>query len=192
MAREGITYFGIGLGQLPQPVIGSGDGRPDGMRRPRHRRGRLHRHLRRRAAAGAATTVLGIDDLNSYYDPSLKAARLARLTGRDGFTFRRARSCRTGRRWRRSFGEQRVRPGDPPGRPGGGPLLAREPGGVRRQQPGRLPDDPRGLPPRTDAAPRLRLDQLGLRRQHAGSPSRRTTASTTRSASTPRPSGRTS
>lgn len=33
--------------------------------------------------------VLGIDDLNSYYDPALKAARLARLEGRRGFTFRR-------------------------------------------------------------------------------------------------------
>ncbi|MAM74523.1 NAD-dependent epimerase/dehydratase family protein [uncultured Tistrella sp.] len=33
--------------------------------------------------------VLGIDDLNSYYDPALKAARLAQLEGRRGFTFRR-------------------------------------------------------------------------------------------------------
>jgi UDP-glucuronate 4-epimerase len=31
--------------------------------------------------------VLGIDDLNSYYTPSLKRDRLARLTARDGFTF---------------------------------------------------------------------------------------------------------
>ncbi|WP_372055645.1 GDP-mannose 4,6-dehydratase [Tistrella mobilis] len=33
--------------------------------------------------------VIGIDDLNGYYDPALKAARLARLAGRDGFVFRR-------------------------------------------------------------------------------------------------------
>jgi UDP-glucuronate 4-epimerase len=31
--------------------------------------------------------VVGIDNLNSYYDPSLKAARLARLSGRKGFSF---------------------------------------------------------------------------------------------------------
>ncbi len=31
--------------------------------------------------------VVGIDNLNAYYDPTLKAARLARLTGRPGFTF---------------------------------------------------------------------------------------------------------
>jgi UDP-glucuronate 4-epimerase len=33
--------------------------------------------------------VVGIDNLNDYYDPTLKAARLARLEGRDGFEFRR-------------------------------------------------------------------------------------------------------
>jgi UDP-glucuronate 4-epimerase len=31
--------------------------------------------------------VLGIDDLNSYYDPALKQARLDRLTPRNGFSF---------------------------------------------------------------------------------------------------------
>lgn len=31
--------------------------------------------------------VVGIDNLNSYYDPALKAARLARLSGRKGFSF---------------------------------------------------------------------------------------------------------
>src|SRR3546814_7891767 len=34
-------------------------------------------------------SVIGIDDLNGYYDPALKQARLARLSGRNGFTFRR-------------------------------------------------------------------------------------------------------
>ncbi len=33
--------------------------------------------------------VLGLDDLNPYYDVRLKAARLARLQARPGFTFRR-------------------------------------------------------------------------------------------------------
>ncbi|RWC96316.1 MAG: NAD-dependent epimerase/dehydratase family protein [Mesorhizobium sp.] len=31
--------------------------------------------------------VIGIDNMNSYYDPALKAARLARLSGRKGFSF---------------------------------------------------------------------------------------------------------
>jgi len=33
--------------------------------------------------------VVGIDDLNDYYDPALKEARLARLRERDGFAFER-------------------------------------------------------------------------------------------------------
>lgn len=33
--------------------------------------------------------VLGVDNLNDYYDVRLKEARLARLTGRDGFAFRK-------------------------------------------------------------------------------------------------------
>ena len=32
-------------------------------------------------------SVIGLDDLNAYYDPSLKLARLARLEDRDGFGF---------------------------------------------------------------------------------------------------------
>jgi UDP-glucuronate 4-epimerase len=34
-------------------------------------------------------TVIGVDNLNAYYDVRLKAARLARLTGRPGFAFHR-------------------------------------------------------------------------------------------------------
>ncbi len=34
-------------------------------------------------------TVIGIDNLNAYYDPRLKEARLAQLTGRQGFCFHR-------------------------------------------------------------------------------------------------------
>lgn len=32
-------------------------------------------------------TVVGLDDLNDYYDPKLKEARLARLVGKPGFSF---------------------------------------------------------------------------------------------------------
>ncbi|MBM4219498.1 MAG: NAD-dependent epimerase [Gammaproteobacteria bacterium] len=33
--------------------------------------------------------VIGLDNLNAYYDPTLKQARLARLTAREGFSFTR-------------------------------------------------------------------------------------------------------
>ena len=33
--------------------------------------------------------VVGIDNLNAYYDPALKEARLARLTAQSGFSFER-------------------------------------------------------------------------------------------------------
>jgi UDP-glucuronate 4-epimerase len=36
---------------------------------------------------GAGETVIGVDNLNSYYDVSLKRARLARLRQHNGFTF---------------------------------------------------------------------------------------------------------
>jgi UDP-glucuronate 4-epimerase len=38
-------------------------------------------------------SVLGIDNLNEYYDPQLKQARLARLTGTPGFTFAKVDIC---------------------------------------------------------------------------------------------------
>ena len=38
----------------------------------------------------AGLPVTGLDSLNEYYDPSLKRARLDRLTGRDGFSFTKA------------------------------------------------------------------------------------------------------
>ncbi len=34
--------------------------------------------------------VVGLDNLNAYYEPALKEARLARLLARPGFTFVRA------------------------------------------------------------------------------------------------------
>ena len=37
----------------------------------------------------AGTTTIGVDNINGYYDPALKRARLARLEGRTGFQFRK-------------------------------------------------------------------------------------------------------
>lgn len=42
-----------------------------------------------RALLDRGDRVTGIDNLNSYYDPKLKADRLAQLEGRDGFQFHR-------------------------------------------------------------------------------------------------------
>ncbi len=43
-----------------------------------------------RALLDRGDEVVGMDDLNSYYDPSLKQARLDRLQGRNGFQFIKA------------------------------------------------------------------------------------------------------
>ena len=45
-------------------------------------------HVARRLA-GRGDTVTGVDNLNDYYDPALKQARLARLEGTPGFRFER-------------------------------------------------------------------------------------------------------
>jgi UDP-glucuronate 4-epimerase len=41
------------------------------------------------ALLGRGEAVIGVDNLNDYYDVALKEARLARLDGRPGFSFRR-------------------------------------------------------------------------------------------------------
>src|SRR3954464_8610420 len=45
-------------------------------------------HVVQRLAA-RGDVVVGIDNLNAYYDPALKQARLAQLGGLDGFRFER-------------------------------------------------------------------------------------------------------
>jgi len=45
-------------------------------------------HVARRLL-DAGAEVVGVDDLNAYYDPALKRARLATLEGSHGFSFRR-------------------------------------------------------------------------------------------------------
>ena len=39
------------------------------------------------ALLGAGETVVGVDNLNDYYDPAIKRARLERLAGYEGFRF---------------------------------------------------------------------------------------------------------
>src|SRR5437868_4904296 len=45
-------------------------------------------HVSRRLLS-SGDEVVGVDNLNSYYDVQLKEARLAQLQGQPGFTFRR-------------------------------------------------------------------------------------------------------
>jgi UDP-glucuronate 4-epimerase len=49
------------------------------------------------ALLGRGETVLGFDNLNSYYDPALKAARLERLRAHPGFAFEQADIADLGR-----------------------------------------------------------------------------------------------
>ena len=42
-----------------------------------------------RALLDTGSAVLGVDNLNAYYDPKLKEARIGQLTGRPGFSFKR-------------------------------------------------------------------------------------------------------
>ncbi len=122
--------------------------------------------------------VVGFDNLNDYYDPSLKEARLARLAGRDGFEMVRGdlvdRGGR-GRRLRPRSGASRA-----PGRPGGRALLADQPPRLRRHQRHRHPQRAGGVPAPGHRAPGLRLVELGLRGQHGHALLRPRTTSTIR------------
>jgi hypothetical protein len=51
-----------------------------------HRQRRLHRHARRERLLARGDEVVGLDNLNDYYDPALKRARLARLLEHEAYT----------------------------------------------------------------------------------------------------------
>ena len=76
--------------------------------------------------------VVGLDNLNDYYDPTLKQARLDLLAPHQGFAFERAD---VGDRTAMAEVFRRHRPArvGPPGRAGGGALLPREPARLRRR-----------------------------------------------------------
>jgi NAD(P)-dependent dehydrogenase (short-subunit alcohol dehydrogenase family) len=56
---------------------------------PADRLRRLHRHALRAALLARGERVLGVDNLNAYYDVALKQARLQRLLQHPGFAFER-------------------------------------------------------------------------------------------------------
>jgi NAD(P)-dependent dehydrogenase (short-subunit alcohol dehydrogenase family) len=130
--------------------------------------------------------VVGLDNMNDYYEVSLKESRLARLTSHANFRFVKLDVAdRTG--MEKLVCRRKVRQGHSPGRAGRRPLLAAESARLHRQQHGRLHQYSRRLPPQqggsiwsmppapasTAAIPRCRSPNM--------------TASITRSASTPRP-----
>ena len=109
--------------------------------------------------------VLGLDNLNAYYDPTLKQARLDQLTPHAAFTFEQARRLRPS-------GDGRAVSSAPPGP---GVHLAAQ-AGVRYSLGTRTHTSTRTwlasstcsrAAGTTRRAPRLRIVQLRLRRQHA-------------------------
>ena len=75
--------------------------------------------------------VIGVDNLNDYYDVSLKEARLARTLAHPGFVDVRA-DIEDGARMEEVFAAHRPERVVEPGGPGRGALLDREPHGLCR------------------------------------------------------------
>ena len=108
--------------------------------------------------------VVGIDNLNDYYDVDLKKARLERNSAFDGYLDER-RDIEDGPEVRRIFDQHR------PERvvnlaAQAGVRYSLENPGLRAHQPGGVRPHPRGLPPHGCATSSIRLQQFGIRRQH--------------------------
>ncbi len=125
---------------------------------------------------GSGRRVVGFDNVNDYYDPALKRARLAELGRHPGFTFVEA-SLHDPRRRRRDLHRARLSPCREPRRAGWRALFGSQPLRLRGGEPHRVPQHPRGLSSQRRRAPPLRLLVLRLRRQHVdavlGPPERR-------------------
>ena len=96
-------------------------------------------------ARRAATSVVGLDNLNDYYDPQLKRDRLARLHARPGFRFVQL-DVADRAAMQALFAERQLRARRPPRGAGRRALLAAESARLRRQQRRRLPEHARRLP----------------------------------------------
>ena len=109
--------------------------------------------------------VTGLDNVNDYYDVRLKHARMARLDGKRGYDFVKLDvSDREG--MEQVFARAQARGRDSPGRPGRRALLAHQSPRLRPEQPRRLHEHPRGVPPSARAPPRLCVVEQRVRRQH--------------------------
>ena len=106
--------------------------------------------------------VTGLDSFSSYYDPSLKEARVAHFCRGDRFRLTRADLGD------RAVLEEALRfrgagPGRAPRRPGRSTPLLLAPGRLHSEQPRRLRQPARVLPPSWARARGLRVLELGLR-----------------------------
>ena len=109
--------------------------------------------------------VIGLDNLNDYYEVSLKEARLARLYGHPRFRFLRVRHLRS-RGDGAGLRDRAAAAGHAPRRASGCALLLDPSPCLRGRQPRGVHDHPGGLPTQRRRAPRVRLFQLCLRRQY--------------------------
>ena len=111
-------------------------------------------------------TVIGVDNLNDYYDVDLKKARLARLKTntlfRDEFIDITDHKALDG-----VFDRGTSRSDRAPRGAGGRALLARESAGLHRREHDRLSEHPRVRASPRYRAPRVCVVEFGVRRQHA-------------------------
>ena len=121
--------------------------------------------------------VVGLDNLNDYYDVRLKHARLEQLHGEAGLHASSSSTSPTATGMAELFAREKFERVIHLARAGGRALLDREPARLRRQQRRRHGQRARGLPPQRRRAPGVRVDELGLRREHEdavlGAPERR-------------------
>ena len=141
-------------------------------------------HVAKRLLEGGRA-VVGLDNLNAYYDPKLKEARLAELARHSGFRFvkldlaDRDGDCRVVRRAPISSCRASRRAGRRA-------LFAGRSACLRGRQSRRLHQYSRRLPPQRLPASALRFVVVGLRQQYADAVLDRTTMSIIRSAFTAR------
>ena len=108
--------------------------------------------------------VVGLDNLNDYYDVNLKLARLARIEHQPGFTFARL-DLQDRPAMEALFQQHHFDAVINLAAQAGRALLAGEPARLHGQQHRGLHQRPRVLPPPQDRPPGLRLQQLGLRHE---------------------------
>ncbi len=110
--------------------------------------------------------VVGLDNLNDYYSPQLKHDRLARLTGKPGFSFVKMDVAdREG--MAKLFAEERFDRVVHLAAQAGVRYSIENPHALHRQQHRRLHQHPGRLPPQRRAAPGLCVQLQRVRRQHA-------------------------
>ena len=123
------------------------------------------------ALAKRGDTVVGLDNLNDYYDVRLKKARRDTLVQEKNVTFIKAdladRSA-----METIFADVRPNRGDQPRCASWCALWPHQSARLRELEHCWLPEHPRRMPAPQGGTPRLRVDELRLRRQHRSAPLR--------------------